>query len=323
MGSTLKVLALFLFLAGNALAQYPAKPIKWIVPFPPGGPTDTFSRPVAQRLSEIVHQPVVIENVGGAGGSLGVDRVAKSDPDGYTIGLATTGTQTINPHLYGKRLAYNPLKDFTDLTLGVRYVNLLVINPAVPAKNVAELVAYAKANPGKVTFGSAGNGSSNHLSGEVLKYVTGAPMTHVPYKGSAAALTDVISGNITYMFDILVTALPQVHSGRVRGLAVTSATRSPFAPDIPTMAESGVKGYSDAGADLWFGIIAPAGLRKAVTAKLNESLVEALRAPDIRQRISAQAFELWTSTPEEFTRVIRTDYEKWGRIVKASGASID
>jgi len=205
----------------------------------------------------------------------------------------------------------------------VRYVNLLVINPAVPAKNVAELVAYAKANPGKVTFGSAGNGSSNHLSGEVLKYVTGAPMTHVPYKGSAAALTDVISGNITYMFDILVTALPQVHSGRVRGLAVTSATRSPFAPDIPTMAESGVKGYSDAGADLWFGIIAPAGLPKPVTAKLNEALVEALRAPDIRQRISAQSFELWTSTPEEFTRVIRTDYDKWGRIVKASGASID
>jgi tripartite-type tricarboxylate transporter receptor subunit TctC len=312
-----------LVFSASAFAQYPSKPIKWIVPFPPGGPTDTFSRPIAQKLSEIVHQPVIIENVGGAGGSLGVDRVAKADPDGYTVGLATTGTQTINPHLYGKRLAYNPLKDFTNLTLGVRYVNLLVINPDVPAKNVAELVAYAKANPGKVTFGSAGNGSSNHLSGEVLKYVTGAPMTHVPYKGSAAALTDVISGNITYMFDILVTALPQVHSGRVRGLAVTSATRSPFAPDIPTMAESGVKGYSDAGADLWFGIIAPAGLPKAVTAKLNQSLVEALRAPDIRQRISAQAFELWTSTPEEFTRVIRTDYEKWGRIVKASGARID
>ncbi|HEY6820748.1 MAG TPA: tripartite tricarboxylate transporter substrate binding protein [Burkholderiales bacterium] len=318
-----RLLLLVLFVAGNACAQYPSKPIRWIVPFPPGGPTDTFSRPVAAKLSEVVGQPVIIENVGGAGGSLGVDRVAKSAPDGYTIGLATTGTQTINPHLYGKRLAYDALKDFTPLTLGVRYVNLLVVNPEVPAKTVAELVAYAKANPGKVTFGSAGNGSSNHLSGEVLKYVTGAPMTHVPYKGSAAALTDVIAGNLTYMFDILVTALPQVHAGRVRALAVTSATRSPFAPDIPTMAESGVKGYSDAGADLWFGIIAPAGLPKAVTARLNEALVEALRAPDIRQRISAQSFELWTSTPEEFARVIRTDYDKWGRIVKASGASID
>ena len=318
-----RLLILLLFLAGNACAQYPSKPIKWIVPFPPGGPTDTFSRPIAAKLSEVIGQPVIIENVGGAGGSLGVDRVAKSAPDGYTVGLATTGTQTINPHLYGKRLAYDALKDFTPLTLAVRYVNLLVINPDVPAKTVGELVAYAKANPGKVTFGSAGNGSSNHLSGEVLKYVTGAPMTHVPYKGSAAALTDVIAGNITYMFDILVTALPQVHSGRVRALAVTSATRSPFAPDLPTMAESGVKGYSDAGADLWFGIIGPAGLPKAVTAKLNGALVESLRAPDIRQRISAQAFELWTSSPEEFMRVIRTDYDKWGRIVKASGARID
>ena len=318
-----RLLLLLLFFAGNACAQYPSKPIKWIVPFPPGGPTDTFSRPIAAKLSEVIGQPVIIENVGGAGGSLGIDRLAKSPPDGYTIGLATTGTQTINPHLYGKRLAYNALKDFTPLTLAVRYVNLLVINPDVPAKTVGELVAYAKANPGKVTFGSAGNGSSNHLSGEVLKYVTGAPMTHVPYKGSAAALTDVIAGNITYMFDILVTALPQVHSGRVRALAVTSATRSPFAPDIPTIAESGVKGYSDAGADLWFGIIAPAGLPKAVTARLNGALVESLRAPDIRQRISAQAFELWTSSPEEFMRVIRTDYDKWGRIVKASGARID
>ncbi len=323
MGSLVKTLALLLLLSGNALAQYPAKPIRWIVPFPPGGPTDTFSRPVAQKLSEIVGQPVIIENVGGAGGSLGVDRIAKSEPDGYTLGLATTGTQTINPHLYGKRLAYDALKDFTDLTLAVRYVNLLIVNPRVPAKSVAELVAYAKANPGKVTFGSAGNGSSNHLSGEVLKYVTGAPMTHVPYKGSAAALTDVIAGNITCMFDILVTALPQAHAGHVRALAVTSATRSPFAPDIPTMEESGIKGYSDAGADLWFGIIAPAGLPRPVTARLNGALVQALRSPDIRQRLSAQAFEPWTSTPEEFARVIRSDYEKWGRIVKASGARID
>jgi tripartite-type tricarboxylate transporter receptor subunit TctC len=325
MGPAMKMIVLLILsvFATGCFAQYPSKPIKWIVPFPPGGPTDSFSRPVAQKLSDIVRQPVIIENVGGAGGSLGVDRVAKATPDGYTIGLATTGTQTINPHLYGRRLAYDALRDFTPLTLGVRYVNLLVVNPEVPAKTVADLVAYAKANPGKVTFGSAGNGSSNHLSGEVLKYVTRAPMTHVPYKGSAAALTDVIAGNLTYMFDILVTALPQVHGGRVRALAVTSATRSPFAPDIPTMAESGIKGYSDAGADLWFGIIAPAGLPKAVTAKLNEALVEALRAPDIRQRISAQAFELWTSTPEEFARVIRTDYDKWGRIVKASGARID
>jgi tripartite-type tricarboxylate transporter receptor subunit TctC len=317
------LIALSLLVIHPAWAQYPAKPIKWIVPFPPGGPTDTFSRPIAQKLAELLGQPVIVENIAGAGASIGTDRLAKSAPDGYTVALATTGTHAINPHLYGKRLPYDALKDFTPLTLGVRYVNILVVNPSVPAANVGELIAYAKANPGKVTFGSAGNGSSNHLSGEVLKYVTQAPMQHVPYKGSAAALTDVMAGNITYMFDILVTALPQHRNGRVRALAVTSATRSPFAPDIPTMDEAGIKGYSDAGADLWFGIVAPAGLPRAITEKLNQALVQALRSPDIRQRLSAQAFEAWTSTPEEFARVIRHDHEKWGRIVKASGARVD
>jgi tripartite-type tricarboxylate transporter receptor subunit TctC len=310
-------------LIGSAHAQYPAKPIKWIVPFPPGGPTDSFSRPVAQRLSQLIGQPVIIENIAGAGAAIGTERLAKSAPDGYTVALATAGTHAINPHLYGARLQYDALKDFTPLTLAVKYVNVLVVNPEVPAKTVGELVAYAKANPDRVTFGSAGNGSTNHLSGEVLKYVTGAPMQHVPYKGSAAALTDVLAGNLTFMFDILVTSLPQARGGKVRALAVTSATRSPFAPDIPTMAESGIKGYSDAGADLWFGIVAPAGLDRSLARTLNQKLIEALRSPDIRERLSAQAFELWTSTPEEFARVIRTDYEKWGRIVKASGARVD
>jgi tripartite-type tricarboxylate transporter receptor subunit TctC len=316
-------LLVLLVLSMPVYGQYPSKPLRWIVPFPPGGPTDTFSRPVAAKLAQLLGQPVVVENLAGAGASIGTDRLAKSPPDGYAVALATTGTHAINPHLYGARLPYDALKDFTPLTLAVRYVNVLVVNPNVPAKDVAELVSYAKANPGKVSFGSAGNGSSNHLSGEVLKYVTGAPMQHVPYKGSAPALTDVIAGNLTYMFDILVTSLPQARSGRVRALAVTSATRSPFAPDIPTMAESGVRGYSEAGADLWFGIVAPARLPKPITEKLNQALIEALRSPEIRQRLSAQAFELWTSTPEEFARVIRADHDKWGRIVKASGARVD
>lgn len=319
----LLLLHLLLFFAGPAVAQYPSKPLKWIVPFPPGGPTDSFSRPVAAKLAELLGQAVVVENIAGAGASIGMERLAKSPADGYTVALASTGTHAINPHVYGGRLPYDALKDFTPLTLAVRYVNVLVVNPNVPANSVADLVAYAKANPGKVTFGSAGNGSSNHLSGEVLKFVTGAPMQHVPYKGSAAALTDVIAGNITCMFDILVTSLPQARSGRVRPLAVTSATRSPFAPDIPTMAESGIKGYSEAGADLWFGIVAPAGLAQSVKGVLNQKLIEALRSPDIRQRLGAQAFELWTSSPEEFATVIRDDHQKWGRIVKASGARVD
>ena len=306
-----------------AAQAFPNKPIRWIVPFPPGGPTDGFSRGAAQKLSEVLGVPVIVENVPGAGASIGMDRVAKAAPDGYTIGLATTGTHAINPHLYGPRLPHDTSRDFTPLTLAVRYVNVLVVNPKLPIDSVADLVAYAKANPDKVSFGSAGNGSSNHLSGEVLKMVSGAPMQHVPYRGSAPALADVIAGNITFMFDILITAMPSANAGRVKALAVTSERRSPYAAQVPTMAEAGLKGFADAGSDLWFGIVAPPGLPRPVLQKLNESLIVAMRSPEMRQRISAAGFELWTSTPEEFARVIREDRDRWGPIVKASGAKVD
>ena len=310
--------------ATPALAQdFPNKPLRWIVPFPPGGPTDSFSRPVAQKLSEIIGQPVIVENVPGAGASIGMDRVAKSAPDGYTIGLATTGTHSINPHLYGKRLPHDTSRDFTPLTLAVRYVNVLVVNPKLPINTVGELVAYAKANPGKVTFGSAGNGSSNHLSGEALKMVSGAPMQHVPYRGSAPALADVIAGNITFMWDIPITAIPAANAGRVRVIAISSEKRSPFYPSVPTVAESGLKGFTEVGSDLWFGIVGPAGIPKPVAQKLNESLVRAIRSPEIRERMSAVGFEPLTSTSEEFARVIRTDRDRWGPIVKGSGAIVD
>ncbi len=313
-----------LAIATAACAQaYPSKPIRYIVPFPPGGPTDTFSRALTAQLGEALGQPVVVENVPGAAASIGMDRVARSAPDGYTIGLATTGSHAINPHLYGPKLTYNALKDFTPLTLAVSYVNILVVNAAVPVKSVGDLVAYARANPGKVNFGSAGNGSSNHLSGELLRTLTGAPMQHVPYKGSAPALTDVVSGQLTFMFDILITSAAQIRAGRVRGLAVTSTKRSPFAPDIPTMAESGVPGYAEAGSDLWFGIVAPAGLPKPVVEKLNGELIRMLRSPAMRERISGQYLDVWTSTPAEFQKVIESDYAKWGKIVKASGARVD
>jgi tripartite-type tricarboxylate transporter receptor subunit TctC len=307
-----------------ALAQaFPAKPIKFIVPFPPGGSTDGFSRPLAAKLSELVRQPVVVENIGGAGASIGSDRIAKSAPDGYTIGLATTGSHAINPHIYGNKLPHDTIRDFTHITLAVSYVNVLVVNPNVPVKSVAELIDYAKANPGKVTFGSAGNGSSNHLSGELLKVLTKAPMEHVPYKGSGPAMTDLIAGNITCMFDVLITSIPQMRAGRVRAIAVTSARRSPYVPEVPSMDESGVQGYAEAGSDLWFGIVGPAGIPKPIVRILNEKLIEALRAPDMRQRIRLQAFDLWTSTPEEFTRVLKSDHAKWGKIVSAAGARID
>ncbi|MBC7803962.1 MAG: tripartite tricarboxylate transporter substrate binding protein [Candidatus Parcubacteria bacterium] len=303
--------------------SYPSKPLRWIVPFPPGGSTDGFSRPLAAKLSDLLGQPVVIENVGGAGASIGSDRIAKAAPDGYTIGLATTGSHAINPHIYGSKLPHDTVRDFTHITLAVSYVNVLVVHPGVPARSVAELIDYARANPGKVTFGSAGNGSSNHLSAELLKALSKAPMEHVPYKGSGPAMTDVMAGNITGMFDVLITSIPQMRAGRVRALAVTSATRSPYVPEVPTMAESGVAGYSEAGSELWFGIVGPAGIPRPIVRKLNEKLIEALRAADMRQRIRIQAFDLWTSTPEEFTAVLKADRAKWGKIVGAAGARID
>jgi tripartite-type tricarboxylate transporter receptor subunit TctC len=309
------------FHALAAAQAFPSKPIKFIVPFPPGGSTDGFSRPLAIKLSELVGQPVVIENVGGAGASIGSDRIAKAAPDGYTIGLATTGSHAINPHIYGKKLPHDTIRDFTHVTLAVSYVNVLVVNPNVPVKTVAELIEYAKTNP--VSFGSAGNGSSNHLSGELLKVLTKAPMEHVPYKGSGPAMTDVIAGNITFMFDVLITSIPQMRAGRVRALAVTSAKRSPYVPEVPTMEESGIKGYNEAGSDLWFGIVGPAGIPKPIVRILNEKLIEALRSPDMRQRIRVQGFDLWTSTPEEFTSVLKSDYAKWGKIVSAAGAKVD
>jgi tripartite-type tricarboxylate transporter receptor subunit TctC len=306
-----------------AMAQaYPSKPLKWIVPFPPGGPTDSFSRPIALKLSEGLGVPVVIDNRGGAGGGIGMDALAKSAPDGYTIGLGTTGTHAINPALYSK-LSYDGIKDFAPLTLAVAYTNILVVGTQLPIKDVGELVAYARANPGKVTFGSAGNGSSNHLSGEVLKSLTKTQMQHVPYKGSAAALTDVMGGNLTFMFDILNTSIPQIKAGKVRGLAVTASKRSQYIPEVPTMTEAGVPGFEQAGGNLWFGIFAPAGTPKDVVARLNGELVKALKQPDVREKMTGQAFDVVGGTPEEFMTVIRNDHAAWGKIVKESGSKID
>jgi tripartite-type tricarboxylate transporter receptor subunit TctC len=251
-----------------------------------------------------------------------MDAVAKAAPDGYTIGMGHTGTQSINPHIYAK-LPYDSLKDFAPITPVVSYVNVLVVNPNVPVKTVGELVAYAKANPEKVSFASGGTGATNHLSGELLKAVTGAPMLHVPYKGSAPALVDVIAGNATCMFDILVTSLPQIRAGKVRALAVTSAKRSHYAPDIPTMRESGVEGYEEAGSDLWFGVFAPAGTPKPIVDRLNAELVKALKTPEVVERIRVQAYEIWTLTPEEFAAFLRVEYAKWGKIVKLAGAKAD
>lgn len=309
--------------AGHASAQvYPSKPIEWLVPFSAGGPTDVLARAVAPKLSEARGVPVVVVNKAGAGGTLAMSVVANATPDGYTIGMGHTGTQSISPHLYSK-LPYDSAKDFAPITQLVSYVNVLVVNPGVPARTVGELVAYAKANPNKVTFGSGGIGSTQHVSGELLKSVTGAPMLHVPYKGTAPALVDLMAGNITFTFVSPVAARPLMQTGQVRALAVTSAKRSRHVPDVPTMRESGVEGYEEAGSELWFGVFAPAGTPKPVVARLNAELVKVMKSQGVAEQMRVLGFDEWTMTPEQFTAFLRVDMAKWGEVVKFSGAKAD
>ena len=306
-------------LAAQVAAQtYPSRPVRMLVPYSAGGPTDLLARALAPKMSESMGQPVIVENRLGAGGSIAMDAIAKGAPDGYLIGVGLSGTQSINPHLYAK-LPYNPLKDFTPITPIVSYVNVLIVGQAVPVNSVAELIAYAKANPNKVAYASGGKGASNHLSGELLRALTGAPMVHVPYKGNAPALVDVISGNATFMFDILTTALPQIRSGKVRALAVTSAKRSQYAPDVPTMKEAGVEGHDEVGSDLWMGIFAPPGTPKPIADRLYAEIVKAMNAPELVERVRALAYDVWTLKPEEFAAHLKTDYAKWGKVVKAAG----
>jgi tripartite-type tricarboxylate transporter receptor subunit TctC len=298
--------------------SWPSKPISWIVPYAAGGPADALVRMIAPRLSEGLGVSIIVDNRGGAGGSVGMEQLAKSAPDGNTIGLGNTGTFSLNPYIQAN-LPYDPLKSFEAITPIVSYVNVLVVHAAVPAKSVAELVAYAKANPNKVTFASGGTGASNHLAGELLKTVTGAPIVHVPYRGSGPAMIDVIAGHVTCMFDILVTALPQVQAGKVRALAVASAKRSPISPDIPTMAESGVDGYTQAGNEPWFGVFAPAGTPRKIVDRLNAELRKALAAQATADWLRTQGFEAWTLDPAAFLTFIRDDHAKWGKVVKDAG----
>lgn len=306
-------------LAGPASAQvWPSKPIRWIVPYAAGGPADALVRAVAPKLSENLGVPVIVDNRGGAGGSVGLDLLAKSAPDGTTIGLGGTGTHSLNPYVQAN-IPYDPIKGFEPVTPIVSYVNVLVVNAQLPVKTVAELVAHAKANPTQVTFASGGTGTSNHLAGELLKTVTGAPLVHVPYRGSGPAMIDVIAGHITCMFDILVTVLPQIQAGKVRALAVTSGRRSPYAPDIPTMAESGVAGYAEAGNDLWFGVFLPAGTPKPIVERLNAEIQKALASPELARVLRTQGYDAWTLDPAAFVAFMRDDHAKWGKVVKAAG----
>ena len=309
-------------LAGTAVlaAGYPDKPIRLIVPFPPGGPTDFVARPLAQFLGEALKQQVVVDNRAGAAGAIGADFVAKSSADGYTLLMATVGTQAINPALYKKTLKYDPVKDFTPIALVAAAPITLVVNPSVKANSVAEFIALAKAKPGTLNFGSAGSGTPGHLTGEMFRVATGTDLKHVPYKGSAPALTDLIGGQIEAMFDPLQSVLPFVKAGKLRLLAVSSAQRSSVVPDTPTFAESGLKGFE---ATAWWGVLAPANLPPDIAAKLNAVIDRVANSAAFRKVLEPRGVQVLGGTQDEFARFEKEELAKWGKAVHDSGAAVD
>jgi tripartite-type tricarboxylate transporter receptor subunit TctC len=317
---TALVLAAGLVLAPAAGAEpFPAKPARLVVPFPPGGPLDATGRAIAQKLTEAWGQSVIVENKPGAGGNIGADYVAKSPADGYTIVMGALSTHAVNPSLYPK-MPYDAKKDFAPITLVAITPNVLVVNPSLPVHSVKELIAYAKANPGKLSFGSGSIGSAGHLAGELFKVDAGVDMVHVPYKGAAPAMQALLAGDTQLMFDNLASAMSQVKAGKLRALAVTTAQRSKLAPDLPTMAEAGVPGFD---ISTWFGLLAPAGTPPEVVAKWNADVTKILTASDMRERLASQGAEAAPDTPAEFARFIDEELVKYAKIVKASGAKVD
>lgn len=314
-------LGLLLGLAGPAAqaqtGPWPAKPVKIVVTFPPGGAPDTLARILADKWGQTLGQTFTVDNKPGAGGNIGSDFVAKSAGDGSVLLVGTVGTHAINPALYGT-LPYNHIKDFTPISFLAATPNLLVVNNTVPARNVKELVALAQKTP--LTFASSGSGTSIHLSGELFNTLAGVKMQHIPYKGRAQAMPDLLGARVTMMFDNMPSALPLVKSGELRAIGVTSATRSAAAPNIPTIAESGLPGFETTS---WFALLAPAGLPKEVLARINAETLRVMALPDVREKLAALGLDLAPGTPEALASHIQAETTKWARVVKESGAKPD
>ncbi|MBC7780328.1 MAG: tripartite tricarboxylate transporter substrate binding protein [Proteobacteria bacterium] len=304
--------------AGLAQLTYPVKPIRLIVPFTPGGPTDQTARLLAQKITESWGQQVVIENRGGANGNIGMEVAVKSPPDGYTWVIATVGTIAVNPSLY--MLPFDMLKDFAPVIHLTNSPAVLVVHPSLPVKSVKELIALARKRPGELTFGSSGSGGLGHISGEMFRQLAELDMVHVPYKSSAPALVDLLGGQISMLFENTISATPHVKAGRLRALAVSTATRTPVLPTVPTVAESGLPGYAN---NSWNGILVPAGTPRELVTRINGEMVRILREPDTRERLTNVGAEIVGSTPEEFGAMIKTEIDKLARVVKAAKIRID
>ncbi len=317
-GGLLSLLAGGVLLATSAQAAYPEKAVRVVVGFSAGGTTDVAARIIAKELGDDLGQTFVVENKPGAGSNIGAELVARAKPDGYTLYMVAV-TSAINHTLY-KKLNFDLTKDFSPVALVIKVPNILVVNPALPVKSVKELVAYAKANPGKIAFASSGSGTSIHMAGELFKLRAGVDIMHVPYKGSAPAMTDLLGNQVQMMFDNMPSAWPHVQAGKLRALAVTTAERSATAPDLPTMLESGFDKFD---VSSWFGLIAPAGTPPEIVAKLNASVQKALSKPEVQQRFKDLGAVTAKTTPREFGDFIKHEVEQWGAVVKASGATVD
>ena len=308
-----------LTLSALALAQsYPTRQVRIVVPFPPGGTTDILARTIGARLSAPLGQPVVIENRPGAGGNIAADHVAKSAPDGYTL-IMGTSSLAISQSLY-KKLTYDLVQDFAPITQAVNYTNLLVVHPSAGVKSVDELLKLARAKPGSLSYGTAGNGTPPHMTGELFKAYTSVNIVHIPYKGGAPAIADLIAGQIPMMFDNVPPLLPHVRAGKIQALAVTSLARIAVLPDVPTLHELGLKDFDAVG---WNGLLAPAGTPRDIVARLNTEVVRVLRIPEVRDQLTSQGADIVGNSPEQFAAWIRAEVKKWAEVVKVSGAKID
>ena len=302
----------------QAATAFPTKPIRIIVAYTPAGTTDILARALAQKMSESWGQPVIVDNRPGANGNIGTEVAARAVADGHSLVMATAGTHGINVSLY-RKLNWHPVKDFAPVSLTAMVPNIMVVNNSLPVKNVKEFIAHVKANPGKLSYGSPGNGSTAHLSMELFKSMTGVNLVHIPYKGSAGVLTDVMGGQIAVTIDNMPPYVPQVRAGKIRALAVSTAKRSSAMPDVPTIAEAGVTGY-EAGA--WFGLLAPAGTPKAIVAQLSAESARILKLPDVSKRISELGAEPVGSTPEEFAALIHSEIAKWAKVIKDANVEL-